>query len=158
MSVKLADLQTAIAALTIAGVKRIHTATSTPKEVYGRDLPILMPDPARPMQSGRSDRRTVGRVPALAMWQRERTLNYVCLVAEVGAGRKPGDYAVELSNVLEAVDNALCDFATDGVHNVGPVVIADVGVMQDAVSAAVNPQQARQFIGFTVQVTVTMSY
>lgn len=158
MSVKLADVQTAIAALSISGIQRIYTSTSAAKESFMRDLPVLMPDPSRPMEGGRSDRKTVGRIPGQAMWVRTRTLNYVCLVAEVGAGRKPGDYAVAASDALEDVENAFCDFATSGIHYVGPVVIGDVGVMQDAVSAGVNPQQARQFIGFTVQVTVTMSY
>lgn len=154
MSVTIAQVQTAIASLPIEGVKAIFTSANVPVDVYNRALPVLMPDPSRPVESSANERLTVGG----AAWVRQRTFNYVCLVAELGSGRKPGSSQGSLSTVMDAVENAFCDFAMAGIHKVTGVVIRDVGIVQDATSAGVNPQQARQFHGFTVTLTVLMTY
>jgi len=158
VSVTLTALQTSIAGLSIAGITRIFTSIDAPVSLNQRDLPVLMPDPTKPMESSVSQRLTIGTLAGRSGWQRQRVLNYVCLVAELGTGRKPGDWAERLANCIDAVEGALCDFAADGVHTVGPVVIGDVGIVQDAVSAGVNAQVQRQFLGFTVQLTVLTSY
>lgn len=150
----LGEIQESIADIGIPGVRRVYTGADAPREVYARDLPLLMPDPVRPIDSVRSERLTLGG----AGWARIWALNYVCLVSEIGAGRAPRDYAERTAQVMDYVQAALCDWRPADVHSVGPIVIGDIGVLQDAVSAAVDPQRARQFHGFTVQVTLTTSY
>lgn len=146
MAVTLAQVQSAIAAGSIAGVKTLYTSATAPTVINTRDCPALLPDPAQPLAGSRSDRRTW----AGAGWQRARVYQYVALIAEAGAGRAPGENAALLSSVMDATENYLCDLAIPGVISLGPVAIGGAGLVQDA--------SGKQFHGFTVQLTVTSSY
>lgn len=139
----LGDLQTSLADVGIPGVRRVYTGADAPREVYARDLPLLMPDPDSPVETIRSRRLTLGG----AGWVRTWTLLYVCLVAEIGAGRAPRDYAERAAQVADAVQAALCDWTPDGVHRVDDIEVRDFG-----------PQRTRQYYGFGVRVTVITSY
>ena len=161
MSVTLTAMQDAIKKTAIVGVKRIYTNADAPKELFARDLPAIIPDPSKPIESSGNQRQTLAATVGNRWgsgWVRTRTLNYVCLVSELGADRRPSASGEKLAQLLDAVENAFCDFRMDGVHNVLSVTIADVGILQDAVSAAVDPARAKQFHGFTAQLTVVMSY
>ena len=161
MSITLTQMQDGVKKLAVAGLKRIYTSADAPKEVFGRDCPVLLPDPTSPVESSGNQRQTLGATLNSrwgSAWVRTRTLNYVCLVSELGADRRPSASGEKLAQLIDNVENALCDFKMDGVHNVTSVMIGNVGVLQDAVSAAVDPTRARQFNGFTAQITVVMSY
>lgn len=161
MGLTLTQLQDGVKKLAVVGLKRIYTNADAPKEVYGRDCPVLMPDPTKPIESSGNQRQTLAATLGNKWgsgWVRTRTLNYVCLVSELGADRRPSASGERLATLIDNVENALCDFRMDGIHTVTSVVIGDVGILQDAVSAAVDPQRARQFHGFTAQITVLMSY
>lgn len=161
MGLTLTQMQDGVKKMAIAGMKRIHTSADAPKEVYGRDCPLLMPDPTNPLESSGNQRQTMAATLNSRWgsgWVRTRTLNYVCLVSELGADRRPSASGEKLAQLIDAVENAFCDFKMDGIHTVTSVLIGDVGVLQDAVSAAIDPARARQFNGFTAQITVVTSY
>lgn len=162
MSLSVTQIQDGIKKLGIVGVKRIYTSADAPREVLARDLPILMPDPTKPVESSTSQRQTLSATTLAGRygggWVRMRTLNYVCLVSALGADRKPAANGEKLAQVMDAVENALCDFRMSDIHFLTNVSVSDVGVMQDAVSAGIDPTRAQQFLGFLVQVTVTTSY
>ena len=150
VSLTLIETQEAIGALGIAGIRRIYTSANVPREIYGRDLALLMPDPAQPMTSSQSTALTLGG----RGWGRTRVLNYVCLVAEIVAGRSEADHAEALAQAIDAVENAFCDFTATGLHNVGPVNITSVGRLFDSTTGT----NSRQFVGFQAQLNVSMSY
>lgn len=150
MAISLIATQDAIAALNLAGVKRIFTSVDAPMEVQARDLPVLMPDPAQWLVASRNTRLTLGTLSAGASWVRSRDLNYICLVGAATAERAPGKFATELSIILDAVENGLCDAAIDGVHNVTAVNVGAVGRVLDAAG--------NEFYGFPITFTVTMTY
>lgn len=150
MAVSLIALQDAIAGLNLAGVRRIYTSVDAPMEVQARDLPVLMPDPAQWLVSSRNTRLTLGTLAAGASWTRARELNYVCLIGAAGAERAPGKHATELSTVLDAVENGLCDAALEGIHAINAVNVGAVGRVLDAAG--------NEFYGFPVSIAVTMTY
>lgn len=150
MAISLIALQDAIAALNLAGVKRIYTSVDAPMEVQARDLPVLMPDPAQWLVSSRNTRLTLGTIAAGAAWARARDLNYVCLVGAASAERAPGKFATELSVILDSVENGLCDAAIEGIHAINAVNVGAVGRVLDAAG--------NEFYGFPVTITVTMTY
>lgn len=146
MSVTLTQLQEDFAQTGVAGVRRIYTSSDMPAGVQARDLPALMPDPSQPLASSQSTRLTMGG----AGWKRERVLNYVCLVAEAGTGRNPADHAERLAACIDSVENAFCDWAGQAVIGLPIVSIGGAGILTDA--------SGKQFHGFPISVTVTLSY
>lgn len=153
MSITIAELQESLASISIPGVRRVYTSASAKKELFARDLPALLPDPVRPVETITSQRITLA-----GSWKRDLILNYVCLVAEVGAGRGPHDYAERTSQLAERIQNAICDWKPQGAHYITSVITADMGLLSDAVGAALDPSRARQFSGFTLTIHVGTSY
>lgn len=149
MSVSMLDIQTAIAALTVPKLKKIYTSATVPNECYSRLCPCLIPDPDMPMVDSQSQRKTLGTT-ALAGWQRPRTLAYVCLTAEVGEARGAYTHGQRTSDVWDAIENALCDFAMDGLHYLGPVQLSG--------KFPVNDHSGKAFFGFTVRISFLTSY
>lgn len=146
MSVSLTALQEDFAATGIAAIRRIFTSANIPPGLQARDLPVLMPDPSRPVENSTSTRLTMGG----AGWVRTRILNYLCFVAEAGTGRTPADHAELLAQCIDGVENALCDWRPDGCHGL-PTVIVGAAVQ-------ITDPAGKSFLGFPVAVTVTMSY
>ena len=145
-SVTIAQVQDAIAAVSIPGVLRVFTNTTAPVELFQRDCPALLPDPARAVEVSANVRQTLGG----ATWRRAVTLNYVCAIAEVGAGRAPREFGAQLSSVMDAVQNALCDLAAPVVIAIQSVTVGGAGIVTDATG--------KQFVGFTLQVALTTVY
>ena len=142
----------------IAGVKRTHTSATSKVEFQSGALPALLPDPIRPLDSSTSERLTLNDASGNALWRRTRVFNYVCLVAQVGAGRVPGSHAERASQLADEIENALCDFKIDGVNSLGPVSIRDFGILDDAVSSALPDSSSTKYFGFTIQVRVVSGY
>ncbi len=140
------DIQRGIQSLGIAGLKRIYTSADVSAQNISRDTPVLLPDPGQWLASSTSTRLTLGG----AAWKRTRVLNYVCLVAEAGQGRRPADYGDKVSDLIDAIENALCDFAIPQLVTVAGVTVGGVGIMQD--------QSGGQFIGFPVSITTVNTY
>jgi hypothetical protein len=149
MSVSFLQVQTAIAALAVPGLKRIYTSANVPAEMFSRFCPALIPHPDTPLLESTSTRLTLGGV-GLAGFQRPRTLAYVCLTTEWGEARGAYTHGARTSAVWDALENALSDFALEGLHNVGPV--------QLAARAPVNDHSGKYFFGFDVRLTFLTSY
>lgn len=152
------EFQDGFARVAIDGVKRIYTSANVKVEFQPRDLPALLPDPIRPLDVSNSQVKTLGNASGRRWWKRTRVMNYVCLVAAVGEGRAPASVAERAALLADAVENALCDFAMDGLADVGPVVIRDFGTLDDAVSASLPDSTALKFYGFTIQVQTLTGY
>lgn len=146
MSITLTALQEHFAALAMPPVRRIYTSANAPVSVSARDLPVLIPDPGQPLASSVSTRLTMGG-PG---WVRRRVINYVCLVAEAGAERNPAASAERLAQCIDAVENAFCDDLPASVHGLPEVSIGGAGLISDP--------SGKQFHGFPVSVSVTLSY
>ena len=146
MSISLTALQDHFAGLTMDTVRRIYTSANAPVTVQARDLPALLPDPAQPLASSNSARLTMGG-PG---WVRRRVLNYVCLVAEAGTERNPAASAERLAQCIDAVEDAFCDDLPPSIHGMPEIVITGAGLLNDP--------SGKQFHGFSVSVSVTMSY
>ena len=82
----------------------------------------------------------------------------IAAMGSVEKGSSVCDFDPQEKTAGHSLNSAMVNFAAEGVHTVGPVVIGDVGIVQDAVSAGVNAQVQKQFLGFTVQMTVLTSY
>ena len=149
MSVGLLQIQSAIAALAIPGLKRIYTSANVPFTLYDRLCPALIPHPVTPIIQSDSSVLTLGGAAARG-WQRPRTLMYTCLTAEMGTVSRAGTHGQRLSQVWDALENALCDFAMEGLHNAGPV--------QLAAAHPVNDHSGKEFFGFEVRFTFLTSY
>lgn len=145
--IQLTALQESLAAHGIPGLRRIYTGRDLPRELYARDLPALLPDPAQPIESLVSTRMTLGG----AGWITISVLRYVCLIAEAGQGRSPADHAERISQVMMRVHATLCDWSPDRVHAVRNVQIGDVGLFAD-------PSGAKQHHGFGVRIELLTSY
>lgn len=153
-----AEFQDGYARISIPGVKRVYTSATAKTEFQSIQLPAVLPDPIRPLDSSLSERMTMTDASGNALWRRTRVFNYVCLVAQVGQGRGIASHAETASRLADAVENSFCDFATDGVANLGPVRITDFGLLDDAVSAALPDSSSVKFLGFAVQVQVMSGY
>jgi hypothetical protein len=149
MAVSLIQVQQAIAALAIPPLKRIYTSVDVPNEMFSRLCPALIPDPDTPLLDSNSTRQTLGNSP-LAGWRRTRTIAYVCLTAEVGEARGAFTHGQRTADCWDAIENALCDFVMDGLHDVKPVVLAG--------KFPVNDHSGKLFFGFTVKMTYLTSY
>jgi hypothetical protein len=149
MAVTLLQVQSAIAALAVPGLKRIYTSANVPNEMFSRFCPALIPDPDTPLVESVSNRLTLGGV-GLAGFQRPRTLAYVCLTAEVGEARGAYTHGARTSLVWDALEDALCDFATAGLHSTGPVALTG--------AFPVNDHSGKLFFGFRVRLSILTSY
>lgn len=149
MTVSLLQAQSAIAVLAIPGMKRIYTSANVPHEMFDRLCPALIPHPVTPIVQSDDTVLTLGGT-ATRGWQRPRTLAYICLTAEMGAVSRAGTHGQRLSQVWDALENALCDFAMEGMHNAGPVQLAG--------SHPVNDHSGKEFFGFEVRFTFLTSY
>lgn len=146
MAVSLLDVQTAVAALPIAGLKRIYTSANVPHEMFDRLCPALIPHPDGPLVDSQSTTFTIGG----RGWKRPRTIAYTCLTAEVGAASRAGTHGQAVSTIWDALENALCDFQMDGLHYVGPVQLIGKYPVYDHAGKA--------FFGFDVRLSYLTSY
>lgn len=146
MSITLTQIQDAISALAVPWLKRIYTSRNVPNEMFSRLCPALIPDPDTPMVDSTSNRLTLAGVG----WQRPRTLAYVCLTAEVGEARGAYTHGERTAQAWDAIENALCDFAMNGMHMSGPVQLAG--------KFPCNDHSGKLFFGFTVRYTFLTSY
>lgn len=149
MPVTLIQVQDAIAALAVPGLKRIYTSANVPPEMYSRLCPALIPDPDTPMVDSESLRLTLGQMGNVG-FQRPRTIAYVCLTAEWGEARGAYTHGARTAIVWDELENALCDFAMEGLHQAGPVALAG--------RAPVNDHSGKLFFGFTVRYSFLTSY
>lgn len=150
MSVTLLQVQDAIAALSVPGLRRIYTSANAPHECFERLCPCLIPHPDSPLVDSASARLTLARSPYGSGWQRPRTLAYVCLTAEVGTVSRAGAHGQRVSEIWDALENALCDFSMDGLHAVGPVQLAGRYPVYDLAG--------KPFFGFDVKLSILTSY
>lgn len=146
MAVTLLDIQNAIAALSVQGLKRIYTSANVPHEMFDRLCPALIPHPDGPLAESQSSTLTMGG----RGWKRPRTVAYACLTAEVGAVSRAGTHGQAVSVIWDALENALCDFAMDGLHYVGPVQLIGKYPVYDHAGKA--------FFGFDVRFSYLVSY
>lgn len=147
MSVTLLAIQDAIAALSVPGLKRIYTSANVPLEMFDRLCPALIPHPDGPLEASQSARLTMG---ASAGWKRPRVIAYTCLTAEVLTVSRAGTHGRVVSETWDALENALCEFAMDGLHYVGPVDLAGRYPVYD--------HSGKAFFGFDVRLSYLTSY
>lgn len=136
--------------IAIDGVKRIYNATDAPVELFTRDCPALVPDIGAWLESSVSTRKTSRNVNVGGMWHRERTWNYTMFHSEAGDGRKPGAAMGTLADLVDATENALCDWVPAGAMEIVNVSIGRVGIVRDA--------SDKQFIGFPVTFVTRETY
>ncbi len=149
MSVGLIQIQDAIAALAVPGLKRIYTSANVPDEMFSRLCPALIPDPDTPLLTSQSTRQTLGNSPSVG-WRRPRTVAYVCLTAEISEGRGAYTHGQRLSDVWDGIENALADFTLAGLHASGPVEMRG--------KFPCNDHSGKLFFGFTVRYSFLTSY
>ncbi len=146
MSISLLDLQRGIAALAVPGLKRIYTSADVPFEIFERLCPALIPHPDSPLVDSTSTPQTLAGIG----WVRPRTIAYVCLTVEMGTISRAGTHGRRLSEIWDALENALCDFAIDGIHRAGPI--------QLAARYPVYDHSGKPFFGFDIRYSYLTSY
>jgi len=149
-SITLIQVQDAIAALAVPGLKRIYTSANVPNEMFSRLCPALIPHPDTPMVESSSTVKTLGGSNLFVGWQRPRTIAYFCLTAEVGELRGAYTHGARTAILWDAIENKLCDFSMPGMHKAGPVVLGG--------QYPVNDHAGKAFFGFTVSFSFLTSY
>lgn len=137
-----------IAALSIAGVKKIADISEIPEQIQPRDCPMLFPSPNN-WVSGSNGEPSTGPAtfgsPSARMWVFDRIFNYT--YAHAPAGSERGLYKVipALSDQADAIQMALTALDIPGV-DVMNISVGQFVQITDPVGGT--------FYGFTIALTM----
>jgi hypothetical protein len=149
MAVTLLEVQSAIAALAVPGLRRIYTSADAPYEMFDRLCPALIPHPDTPLVESVSTALTIGGVAAQG-WLRPRTLAMVCLTTEMGTVSRAGVHGRRLAEIWDTLEGALCDLVFEGLHRVNAVTLSGRFPVYDF--------SGKPFFGFDVRYSYLTSY
>lgn len=138
------------ARIAISGIKRVYSAADAPVEMFGRDCPALAPDVGQWLESSTSTRLTSRQILVGGQWRRDRVWRYKVFHSEIGADRKPGASMGTLADLVDDVENALCDFIPAGAMELVSVSIGTVGPIKDAAG--------KDFLGFPLTFVTRETY
>lgn len=109
MTLAITTVSTAIAALTVAGVKICDLDNIPPSGM--RQTPILFPDPANPISNMECIPQSYGGGSSRLM-DVDYDLNYVFIFCEMGAGRTGLDYLEDCMLKVQAIYDEILEIDT----------------------------------------------
>lgn len=134
MALAATTVSTAIAALSVTGMKTIRDVTGIPDELESRSCPCMFPDPENWLEAGEGtieDETTFG-TPSTRYWVMHRTYQYVWVYAMAGDGRGLKSHYSGGSTMLDAIVTAITQLDVAGVDVQG-VSHTRFGVISDPV-------------------------
>lgn len=137
MALSATTIATAIAALSVTGVT-VKDLTAIPEEVFGRDCPLVFPDPSEFMSDLKVTRESFGAASGAFKVVRYN-LNYIYMHNEVGEERGLFKvYQDAVSKLTAFIDAVIADDVIGGAIDNLPGTLA-MGVVTDPTG--------KQFIG-----------
>lgn len=129
MTLLLSTVTNSIAALSVTGLT-IKDIDEIPARVYGRNCPIMYPEPLEFMGGWESQKMTFGR-GATVKWMMRYNITYTLLYAAIGSGRGLELFAPTIALASAFFDKLMESVPLTGAELVVPVGWASPGPMYD---------------------------
>ena len=150
MTLLLATVTNSIAALSVSGLT-IKDIDEIPVRVYGRDCPILYPEPLDFITGWEVEKMTFGRTTTVK-WMMRYNLTYTLLYAPVGSGRGFELFAPTIAKACLFYDKLMESHPLTGAELVVPVSIGVPGIMYDVTGPGAGDAEAFYGVRLTIQV------
>ena len=150
MTLLLATVTNSIAALSVTGLT-IKDIDEIPARVYGRNCPILYPEPLEFITGWEAEKKTFGRLTTVK-WMMRYNLTYTLLYAPIGSGRGMELYAPTIAKACLFFDVLMESHPITGAELVVPVGISSPGIMYDVTGPAAQDAEAFYGVRLTIQV------
>ncbi|MFA6204343.1 MAG: hypothetical protein WC710_14290 [Gallionella sp.] len=150
MTFKLATVTNSIAALSVTGLT-IKDVDEIPARVYGRECPILYPEPLEFVTAFEAEKMTFSR-GVTVKWRMRYNLTYTLMYAAIGSGRGLEKFAETIAMACLFFDVLMESHPITGAALVVPVSIGVPGIMYDVTGP--GAPNAETFYGtrLTIQV------
>ncbi len=153
MTFKLATVTDSISKISVTGLT-IKDIDEIPARVYGRNCPVMYPEPMDFITSFEADKMTFGRLTTVK-WNMRYNLTYTLMYAPIGCGRGLELYAPTIAMACLVIDKLMESLPLAGPALVVPVSISAPGPLYDPTGPNLPPGEiAEIFYGtrLTIQV------
>jgi hypothetical protein len=151
MTFAIATITNSIAAVSITGVT-IKDIDEIPARVYGRNCPILYPEPLNFITNFEAIKNTFGR-GLTVKWHMHYDLNYTLLYAPVGSGRGLELFAPTIAMACLIFDEIMEAHPLTGAELVVPGAIGVPGLMFDPTGGTAQDAEAFYGVQLTFRIT-----
>jgi hypothetical protein len=150
MTLLLATVTNSIAAISVTGLT-IKDIDEIPARVYGRDCPILYPEPLDFITGWEAEKMTFGR-GLTVKWMMRYNLTYTLLYAPIGSGRGLELFAPTIAQACLFFDKLMESHPLTGAELVTPAAIGVPGVMYDPTGPGAANAEAFYGVRLTLRV------
>jgi hypothetical protein len=150
MTLLLATVTDSISKISVSGLS-IKDIDEIPARVYGRNCPIMYPEPLDFITGWEAQKMTFGRLTTVK-WMMRYNLTYTLLYAPVGSGRGLELYAPTIALACLFFDKLMESVPLAGAELVVPAAFGVPGILYDVTGPGAQDAEAFYGVRLTVQV------